>query len=158
MNLESFRNLLEPLKAKSAVHQVPTQLDDSQALKAITLREKVEEAIRPYLDGLIEVIPELHVTHRLYDGAYVVGVKCVEPHGNWHGHPIRALNRLDFLIRVAPGTDRLRVSCRSTALNHDFATTRFTAPAKGHWDDLESFVEQSCLTFADHYFVELAEN
>ena len=158
MNPENFRNLLKPLKEKSFVRQAPASLGDSEALKAVQLREKIEDSIRPYLEGLIEVIPALAVTHRLYDGAYVVGVRCVEPHGDWHGRPIRALNRLDFLIRVVPGTGKLRVSCRSTALNHDYATTRFTAPSDGHWDDLDQFVEQSCLTFADHYFVELGQN
>jgi len=159
MTAKDLKAAIGPLKARSESDKKPRERGRtvqpfvSRALASFALRERVEAHLQTYLDALVDAIRELNLRRHFYEGAWVIGVSADLPEGKRYGRPYFAFTRIEFAITVDPETEAVELTCRSTVRNRDYETTHLSVPADAdHRDQLEGYIETSCLRFAQRFF------
>jgi len=155
MTAKDLKAAIGPMKAQAAHPKTRSDAEPfiSRALRSFALREQVEAHLQSYLDALVEAIPELNLRRHFYEGAWVIGLSADLPAGRRFGRPYFAFTRIEFAISVDAESEAVQVTCRGTVRNRDYETMHLSVPADAdHRDQLEAFIETSCMRFAQRYF------
>ena len=147
-NAEMFRRLREQAAAKRPARLPP----DSQTLKAIFLRERLEALLRPALDALREALPELQPVRRVDSGTWILGLaRHLQPEDR-PGRAARPFSRIQFSVEVDPALGTGAITCRATAFDRDLPGRLFAFRAEDVKDeDVEKLAEEFCLDFTRRY-------
>lgn len=126
-------------------------LAPSRCLPYLDAREQIEAALAPFLEQLIDEIPELQLHRRLYDGTWVVGLTATLLRN------CRTLStactRLEFAIHVLDSGRRVELTCHGTVADAELQmpAVEVGLDASG-WSTLDATFEAACLRFAECYF------
>ncbi len=124
---------------------------ESRALLSISIRERIESILRPYLDEFREALTDLSLVRRTYGGAWVIGVRTTGGPGDL------GYSRLEFELEIDTKKNAVRVTAKSTTFNRDHAVQSLKVETAGDedaegWMRLEAFFERAFLLFAGRYW------
>lgn len=151
-----FRRLREQAERTRAA--APRTLPSSRALAAIDLRERIENRIRPVLDGLRESLPELQPLRRTDSGTWVLGLVRPLSADDRAARAARPFSRLEFLVDVTPDLGTCAVTIRGTTFDRDLPSRTLVFRLDELSDErLDALAEEACVDFARRWHVAAEE-